>query len=268
MSKSQIGALRAVVAALKPSGAILYRGPSLLTGAPIVVVVTGLQRPSANSKTGDLLQTWILSDGPEAPQDATRSGADAAVCGTCPHGPGAVAAGLPRTCYVQTHNAPRSVWDGVRRGLYPTIEPADLAALLGRNVGVRLGAYGDPAAVPAWVWIELGTAAPLVAGYTHAWRTTPEADALRQLVMASADSLDDAREAWAEGWRTFRVYDPAAGEAPTSGEIDCPSARGVSCESCGLCAGTRAAGRSIAIPVHGAAARAFTSNRRALRVLS
>jgi hypothetical protein len=40
----------------KPNGAILYRGPSLLDGAPIVAIVTGLASTSANAKTGAMLQ--------------------------------------------------------------------------------------------------------------------------------------------------------------------------------------------------------------------
>ena len=44
---------------LKPkfSGVILYQGPSLLDGAPIVVILTF---STDNAKTGDMLQTWIL----------------------------------------------------------------------------------------------------------------------------------------------------------------------------------------------------------------
>ena len=38
----------------KPSGYIVYRGPSLINGDPIVVVAI---TKSTNSKTGDMVQT-------------------------------------------------------------------------------------------------------------------------------------------------------------------------------------------------------------------
>ena len=42
---------------LKPMKSfIFYRGPSMLDGAPIVAIATD----SSNSKTGGMVQTWIL----------------------------------------------------------------------------------------------------------------------------------------------------------------------------------------------------------------
>ena len=40
-------------------GFILYRGPSILDGTPIVVVAT---MKTANPKTGDMIQTFIIVD--------------------------------------------------------------------------------------------------------------------------------------------------------------------------------------------------------------
>ena len=67
---------------------------------------------------------------------------------------------------------------------------------------VRLGTYGDPAAVPASIWSDLVAYSDGHTGYTHQWRTSP---GLRGLCMASVDSEEEAIEAWALGWRTFRV---------------------------------------------------------------
>lgn len=67
---------------------ILWEGKSPFDGAPIVLIATGYARPSKNTKTGALLQTWILRQD-VAPHDAVASGADASVCGDCPHGAGA-----------------------------------------------------------------------------------------------------------------------------------------------------------------------------------
>ena len=65
-----------------PNGAIIYRGPSLLDGAPIVAIVIGLATDSANVKTGAMLQSYILRDDMH-PLDAIASGADYSICGDC-----------------------------------------------------------------------------------------------------------------------------------------------------------------------------------------
>src|SRR5262245_25281056 len=70
----------------KPLGLVLYRGPSLLNGRPIVCIATGLARQSKNRTTGPVVQTYILPDR-ENPLAALASGGDAAVCGDCPHRP-------------------------------------------------------------------------------------------------------------------------------------------------------------------------------------
>jgi hypothetical protein len=63
-------------------GAVFYRGPSLLTGDPIVGIVTGLEGGSLNPKTGPMCQAWIIR--PDlAPMDAKRQNLDDAICGDC-----------------------------------------------------------------------------------------------------------------------------------------------------------------------------------------
>ena len=84
---------------------ILYRGPSLINGKPIVALA---QSESTNSKTGNMVQTFILSDEMD-PLTASRTGADESICGACPH------RGTPndndkgqatdRTCYVTLAHA-------------------------------------------------------------------------------------------------------------------------------------------------------------------
>ena len=63
------------------AGFIFYRGASPIDGAPIVAVAT---LKSANSKTGDMVQTWILRED-ISPLDAIGSGEDASICGNCAH---------------------------------------------------------------------------------------------------------------------------------------------------------------------------------------
>lgn len=62
---------------------IVHEGPSPVDGSPIVGILTGVTSPSANRKTGRMAQLWILP-ADATPLDAMRTGADAAICGSCP----------------------------------------------------------------------------------------------------------------------------------------------------------------------------------------
>ena len=66
--------------------------------------------------------------------------------------------------------------------------------------------------------------------------------------MISANSLEQADQAWQNKKRTFRVL--RENEQITSNEILCPFPK-VQCNECGLCDGRKNA-KSIAIEVHGA----------------
>ena len=221
------------------TGTILYEGPSLLDGAPIVAIATGLDKASANSKTGDMVQTWILAAGDLSPQAAVDAGADSSVCGDCPLKGAA--------CYVVTWRAPRSVYECYKRGNYPR---GRYDLLQGRKV--RVGSYGDPAAVPASVWEQAVAGAVTYTGYTHQWRRT---QATRAFTMASVDTLEQREKARALGFRTFRV---GALETLQAGEILCPASeeagRKVTCADCGLCKGAGKA-KDIMIPAHGPGAK-------------
>ena len=232
-----------------PNGVILYRGPSMLDGAPIVVIATGIAKGSRNGKTGDIVQTWILREDIN-PMDAVQSGADASICGACPHR-GQIVEGrnVNRSCYVTIFQAPRNVWSSYHRGIYRDYQDGDL---VGRKV--RLGAYGDPAAVPVSVWESVLATASGWTGYTHQWR---DHDGLKAYVMASCDTLVDYVDAKAAGWRTFRVR--AATDPMATLEIKCPASaeagKRTSCASCLLCGGTSKLAKDIAIIAHGAASK-------------
>lgn len=219
----------------KPNGVILYCGPSMLDGQPIVAIAVGLVAKSSNRKTGAMVQTYIIR-ADVSPVKAIKTGADSSVCGDCKlRG----ILGKKRVCYVNLGQGPRAVFDGFKRGIYPVA--GDIAAI-GAGRMVRLGTYGDPAAVPVEVWESLISKAAGHTGYSHQWRKFP---ALREMVMASADTETDKADAWGAGWRTFRLAD-----SPTPGEIACPSLSGVHCADCRLCDGAGAA-KSITIPAHG-----------------
>jgi len=229
---------------------IIYNGPSLLDGAPIVVIVTGYAARSTNKKTGAMVQTYIIRSD-MSPVEAVRSGADASICGDCKHrGDGT---GGARSCYVTLIHGPSAVWRTFARGGYPVASP-HVAADLCAGQMIRLGTYGDPAAVPKDVWDTLISRAEGFTGYTHAWRRIDPAWA--SLVMASADTTAEAVQARAMGYRTFRVgLEPVAGL-----EINCPaseeSGRKVQCVACKACMGTSGKARvSIQIQAHGTGKR-------------
>ena len=219
---------------------------------------------TSNTKTGAVIQTWILRADRD-PVQASKASLDGAVCGDCPH-----RHSLGGACYVTLFQAPLGVWRAWDRGNYTpsTKAQAKLDALKLAGNPVRLGAYGDPAAVPTEVWCDLLDGAQAWTGYTHQWHK-PVAAPLRTLCMASVDSELEAAQARALGWRTFRVVAPGDPEPDNPAEIECLSdSRGLTCAQCRLCNGARPDGkqpRSIWIDVHGARSRRFKP--KALAVL-
>lgn len=241
----------------KPNGYVIYRGPSELDGAPIVVIATGFASKSTNVKTGALIQTWIIREDC-SPLEAVHNGDDASVCGDCPHRgklvtqPDGSTRNKLRTCYVLEFQAPLSVWRAYHRGSYVDAtgwNARDIEALFsGRTV--RLGSYGDPGAAPVRVWALATTLAAKWAGYTHQWRREEPGSLLSTLCMASADNAEEASEAQARGWRTFRV-----GGDVFANEVSCPASEEMgkvsTCAKCGLCAGTFRQAKNIVIRPHG-----------------
>lgn len=223
---------------------ILYKGPSMLTGEPIVVVAVFT---NTNRKTGAMVQTYILRDNGESPMANAKSLADAAICGACPH-----RQGLGGACYVNLGQGPRAVYSAYLRGAYAKGD----ATAMGNGRMVRLGTYGDPAAVPFEVWSALTAKATGWTGYTHQSRARGFDRRILSLCMISADTAKQADKANASGARTFRVM--GKGDTLRAGEIECLSdAKGLTCAECKLCNGAEGKGPSIAIHVHGALAGRF-----------
>jgi len=146
------------------------------------------------------------------------------------------------------------VFEKYSRGGYPTYDPAAHRHLLAGRL-IRFGTWGDPAAAPVELWTMLAGLARGRTGYSHQWRHANLA--LPALLMASVDTPEDAREAQAAGWRTFRVR--RASEPVLPNEIICPASAEAgkrrTCETCKACSGATAsaAARSVAIIVHGLA---------------
>lgn len=232
---------------MKSNGYIIYQGPSLLDGKPIVAIATGFKVSSRNVKTGDMIQTWILREDIN-PIEAVRTKEDASVCGDCKH--------RGTTCYVRTEWGVNNVWKAIGRGMYPFLGPHQLG-LLGHDRVIRIGSYGDPAAVPFPVWWTFTRQARVSTGYTHQWRRS-DSQVYQQLCMASVDSEEEYREAKAMGWRTFRVR--RANEEPLRGEVICPASaeagHKTTCEECRACGGLNAKARAdIVIRIHGSPKR-------------
>jgi len=248
------------------TGVVFYDGASRIDGSPIVGIATF---GTKNTKTGNLVQTWILRSDMH-PGSAINTGDDVSICGTCPlRGiirPAAERSdkrsvqfgdttNKGRSCYVLVQNAPTQIYHGYQRGIYPILDQSHRKYMMGK--GLRFGAYGDPVAIPIRFWNSLakfctGKSAP---GYTHQWKDA-RFQAWKRKVMASTHTLAENELASSMGWRTFRTI--ADLTAKTAGEIVCPaSAEGgykANCEMCGACDGRRdmSDGRkSVVILAHG-----------------
>jgi hypothetical protein len=230
------------------AGFILYEGASLYDGKPIVVIAT---MASGNVKTGDMIQTWILLQNVN-PLEASRTGQDSSICGTCPHmgKPSGKVTGWAkeRSCYVNLLHGPLGIWKAYKKGSYPKATPYQLTTLA-KDRYIRLGSYGDSSAVPLDVWLELVRHAKGWTAYTHA-----SVNPMPDLLMTSADTLGQAQSAWAKGERTFRVVADVADVAKGK-EVLCPASKEAgqrsTCETCRLCNGAASKAKSIAIVAHG-----------------
>ena len=228
--------------------AILYEGPSLIDGQPIVAIATYSDK---NTKTGLMVQTYILCQNID-PRDANKNGQDFSICGTCP------LKGIPtmdpkrklaekRKCYVRIDQGSLIVWKAYQNGSY---QKTNNISELGRGRMVRLGTYGDPAAVPSYVWNQLLEDAIGHTAYSHQNDIIPID---KKIFMGSADSLEHAKKFWSDNIRTFRVIQNL--DEIQENEILCPASkeagRKSTCAKCKLCSGTSSnSQKSIAIVQH------------------
>lgn len=229
----------------------------LFQDANIAVIATGFGRKSANPKTGNMIQVWILGRN-ENPVAAIKSGNDSIVCGDCKH---RGIDGKKRTCYVRVANAPLAIWKAYTRGAYAYL-PLERYSEVFTSRTVRFGAYGDPVLIPLAIVEAIVTVANGQTGYTHQW-LNPAYAAYRAYVMASCDTAAEYDLAKSAGWRTFRIR---TADAPLlSREISCPASeemgKRTTCENCKLCSGSRVndARKDISIIVHGAGSKNFVS---------
>lgn len=246
----------------KIKSSVIYSGPSLIDGSPIVVIA--IVKPN-NIKTGNMIQTYIIRSDIN-PLTASKTGADYAICGNCIH------RGKPttdpkkkqaveRSCYVTLYHGPLQVFKAFKRGAYPMATSQEIKRL-GTDRMVRLGTYGDPLAAPKHIWDDLLELSAGHTGYSHQHGLVT-GDYSK--VMISADSKIDAHMHNQNNRRTFRVIPVSTwvdqGKAALlSSEILCPASKEMNykttCDKCKLCAGGTA-GKSIAIVSHGTSRNMF-----------
>jgi hypothetical protein len=233
---------------------VIYEGPSLFNGSPIVVLYQS--GGSKNTKTGAMAQTYIL-DAVNDPITSSRTGQDASVCGSCIHRgqshDGDKGTAHKRSCYVTLAHGPLGKYKAYKRGSYGKASGHDAIRSLGLGETIRLGTFGDPASVPQYIWDSLLSACAGWTGYTHG-----ESNPSPSTLMTSADSIGQAKAAWIRGERSFRVLSDL--DELDSGEILCPASeeagKKTNCLSCGLCKGNSVKSpKSIAIVAHGTSKR-------------
>ncbi len=222
----------------KAKSAIVWRGASLFTGKPIQVVLTGIDLKTANGKTGPKVQASIISQ-KWNPTRAYGTPRERDICGDCPlAGPYKT-----RTCYVRF----LAFRLGENKHKYDVTSLHEAASSVAGKP-VRIGAFGDPAAVPYEAWATLLEKVPRWTGYTHAWAKCDQR--FKRILMASVETREQYHAAHASGWRTFRALLP--GFDLYRDEILCPyETSRVRCVDCGLCAGMNCGAKHIAIYSHG-----------------
>ena len=224
----------------KPLGITIYQGPSELDGKQIVVIANFT---SSNVKIGNMLQFWIMRCDIN-PILATKLGEDKSICGDCKHRDFG-------SCYVNLAHGPVHIFDAYHRRRYEYYTPEKLSFF--KDKFLRLGAYGDPAAVPIEIWDNVCSVSKGYTGYTHQWKNCNTE--LKKYCMASVDSERELEVAQNMGWRTFRTRTPDS--VITSNEFACPVSREAgkktTCDERGACMGINTnLTKSPTIIVHGA----------------
>ena len=239
-------------------GAVIYEGPSRIDGKPIVAL---LQYESSNPKTGNVPQVWIFP-ADVSPNEARKLGEDVRVCGGCIFS-------RNRGCYV-SGRALWSVWRSYQAGNYSDRRHAEWYFKRERPPTVRIGAYGDPVAVPieVWEWLSGLPGETNIIGYTQEWKL-PRADGYQRFCMASTKSRAESRKAELMGWRYFRVTVPGD-EVLLERQIMCPHTTDDEniCKGCRLCTGGDLSSDQrphIVNPVHGVTVKRATAGLERLR---
>lgn len=170
---------------------VVWEGPSQIDGKPIVLIL-GSIKSNTNDKTGTQLETYIIRSDIE-PSEAAKQGEDYSVCGNCARRPA-----NNGSCYVILFYGPRVRYKEYKEDKYNKL--TDYRILKGRSL--RMGTYGDPAAVPIEVWNRLLKYCETHTGFTEKWREDI-GQPLKGLCMASCSTIEEYNEAKALGWKCY-----------------------------------------------------------------
>lgn len=213
-------------------------------------VIVNFQFETSNTKTGSLIQNYLI---PQEWIDSIEkiSGlSDKSVCFDCPH-----SKDLAKTCYVRKGQSEMGLSSKVRSlrklGLKnipeygPEIEAKLLKAVEGR--GVRFGSYGEPILLGAELVSKITRKAKFWTGYTHQWHKNNWA---KDYFMASVESVTISDLAQKSGFRTFFVGQPN----DPKNYVTCPASKEAgnltTCDKCKLCMGTQSKAKSVSILPH------------------
>jgi len=102
----------------------------------VIVLATGKEKPSINSKTGDMIQTYIMR-ADIAPDEAAKIGLDETVCGSCALRPLLVklygkTGDVP--CYVDKVRGPAGAWHSWNNGRVEYMTPAELSDIIAEKM--------------------------------------------------------------------------------------------------------------------------------------
>ncbi len=256
-------------------GFILYDGPSVFDGAPIRCIC---KTDSENRKIGPgTWQTWILR-ADMSPAKAYQYGAhDDSICGRCAwrarpdekQGPCYVARWVITTIAKSVDKGNYAPLDYIANGLgLDHLETLRVLGALGH--AVRLGAYGDPMAVPIAPQAALLHHASTRQCFVHSWNDerVPDKAGWQRLAMASCELPAQTVQAAAMGWRTYTAFPPELTRAQAMRAIrntaqtrlvvaGCPASvkdSGITCDVCPIqCDGNwQGAEWHVLSKVHGA----------------
>jgi len=240
---------------MKLDKAIVYEGKSLIDGANIVAIISGMRGTSSNDKTGNMAQVTIIRSDMH-PWEAITQDLDYSICGSCPMRRtwNESKQKYERICYVNPIYGPSAQYKAYASDKYVRISPSTASQILKRRgIGVRGGTYGDPAILPFEFWDDLLKHAPYHTMYTHQWKEKAFFDnRIFKYAMASIDHINTVEElremhGAVRHYRVAQHYNEIAQD-----EVKCPSKnnsgdRVVTCSQCKLCSGSAKTAKSIVI---------------------
>jgi hypothetical protein len=212
-------------------------------------VIVNFQFKTGNTKTGALIQNYIIPASWLESEAKISTLSDKAVCFDCPH-----SRDQNKSCYVRKGQSEMGLASKVRSlrklglenipELSPESEADLLEAISGR--GVRFGSYGEPVLLGEALINKISKKAKFWTGYTHQWHKNNWA---KDYFMASVESETISKAAQKSGFRTFFV-----GETQSKEYVTCPASKEAgnktTCDNCKLCMGTSSKAKSVTILPH------------------